>query len=711
MFRVDQPILSCSEDDLGRQPFAKALADAILKHDSKDSIVLGLFGPWGSGKTSILNCVREYIENSSESLPEKKKPVFTIFNPWTYSDQNQLIAQFFRQVSAEIKGSTFIKKAKKIGKILEQFSLIFRPVAQVAQIAVPGVGLVASTVVEGAAAAAKVIAASKQLESEDPEHLKEELDKLLSKLQNKIIVVIDDIDRLNHVEIRQIFQLVKKLADFKNTVYLLAFDKNVVLKALGKVQEGVGEQYLEKIVTVPFDIPNPGQSEIKRLLKHGLKAITESEEALRGLDSYRDEFISLFRNLRDVNRYLNTFRFGWGLIKGDVNLRDFMMITAIQVRYPRLYDVVRDEKSIFTMGYGSAWSKLFGNTDKMEHEKAEVRDFLQQKFEEADKASSEILKKLLQDLFPPLEEFYRSVEHGQADRQEWRREKRICSSYCFDYYFTLSVPKTRLSQGEIEEAFSQATSPMEFSRELNKLHERGHYAEFVDYLEIIDANEIGSDKIKTILGVLMNLNHIRGGPAASRAIRNLAMGIEKFEDRFAALSHAIDKCESSLYTMAWTIGGVHKIMSEEGLPDDLTDANPKYVLIRSGHLSQLESKASKKILEWAQDGRLLDHPKLAGIMLFWDLWADSKDLSACVEALTGSDGDLIKLISSFFEEAASKDSHMPSYVDRLQKFVDLRHFEKRIRNIRQSDKFEKLDGPAKSGIETLVEWYSSSQRQ
>ena len=55
MFRTDQPINTFKEDLLGRHSFAKALAKAILSYDRNDSITIGLFGRWGSGKTSLIN--------------------------------------------------------------------------------------------------------------------------------------------------------------------------------------------------------------------------------------------------------------------------------------------------------------------------------------------------------------------------------------------------------------------------------------------------------------------------------------------------------------------------------------------------------------------------------------------------------------------------------------------------------------------------------
>ena len=67
--------------------------------------------------------------------------------------------------------------------------------------------------------------------------IKKDLDKLIKQKKRKILVIIDDIDRLSDFEIRQIFQLVKLIADFPQTIYLLSFDREVVVKALENVQK------------------------------------------------------------------------------------------------------------------------------------------------------------------------------------------------------------------------------------------------------------------------------------------------------------------------------------------------------------------------------------------------------------------------------------------------------------------------------------------
>lgn len=89
----------------------------------------------------------------------------------------------------------------------------------------------------------------------------------------KIIVSIDDIDRLSEEEIIAVFQLVKALADFPKTIYLLAFDYDVVVKALGKIQHGDGKEYLEKVIQVPFEIPAPNMVSIHEALLSKLNTL------------------------------------------------------------------------------------------------------------------------------------------------------------------------------------------------------------------------------------------------------------------------------------------------------------------------------------------------------------------------------------------------------------------------------------------------------
>jgi len=95
MFQTDQPITKCSEDKLGRVSFAESLAQAILSYKSEECIVLGLFGSWGSGKTSLINMCLECINKSVDSYLKKEKPIVIKFNPWNYSGQQQLIVRTY----------------------------------------------------------------------------------------------------------------------------------------------------------------------------------------------------------------------------------------------------------------------------------------------------------------------------------------------------------------------------------------------------------------------------------------------------------------------------------------------------------------------------------------------------------------------------------------------------------------------------------------
>jgi predicted KAP-like P-loop ATPase len=236
VFKPDQPIESARDDLLGRASFAKSLAEAILSYNHTTSVVTALYGKWGSGKSSIVNMVIEHVQALSAGLPSNERPIVIPFNPWCYSDQNQLIAQFFRELSVVLKRRDYGTDAQKVGKQVEVYSEFFKPLALIEPTGLGGMlAIGASKIFKQVGKATR---AWGDLKAKDLSQIRAEIDRLLAQQQRKVLIVIDDIDRLNNVEIRQIFQLVKVLGDFPNTIYLLAFDQNVVVNALKSVQEG-----------------------------------------------------------------------------------------------------------------------------------------------------------------------------------------------------------------------------------------------------------------------------------------------------------------------------------------------------------------------------------------------------------------------------------------------------------------------------------------
>lgn len=233
----DKPLLDPQEDLLGYAPFAKNFAEILSQKLNGNGCVFALYGPWGAGKTTCLNFVLHYINENKKG----QAPVIIRFNPWWFSGQSDLIGHFFRELQAALKnrfGEKFYHLISQISDFASVISDIPEPT---------GLLKISSRV---------LIAFNRQVNNKkDAWELKESISKELRKQNQRFLIVIDDIDRLSKGEIKELFRLIKSIADFPNMDYLLVFDKDVVTKALKGFQSTSGEEYLSKIVQVALDLP------------------------------------------------------------------------------------------------------------------------------------------------------------------------------------------------------------------------------------------------------------------------------------------------------------------------------------------------------------------------------------------------------------------------------------------------------------------------
>ncbi len=451
MISPDSPISGKSDDKLGRAAFAKALAKTVMDFEGEDSFVVGIHGKWGTGKSSVLNLVVEELKSVSE---DKSRTVDVIrFNPWNFSDQHQLVLQFLRQFTAHLRKleNSGIAGIKTLLENLEQYSAALGPPFETFPILKhfnlfrSGIQIVTKAVVGG----------------KDADSLFATVERQLRQMKRKTAVIIDDIDRLSESEIRQVFQLVKLTARFPYVVYILAFDRGAVADALAGSTTASGEEYLEKIVQVSFDLPPIDEQSMTLMINEAIQKVAATYPSahfdnVRYGNLFHSGFRRSFKSLRDVRRFINGLEFGFGMIAKEVNGVDFIGVEGLRVFHPKAFDLIRRNKGIFA-GHIDQFTRDKGP----EAFKAEV----DRAFTSAS-VNIEECKDLVVELFPKLQYAYARILYGHNSETEWEKSLRVCTTRYFDFYFQLVVPEGQVSLAEIEKTVERAHAKDELIQEL-----------------------------------------------------------------------------------------------------------------------------------------------------------------------------------------------------------------------------------------------------
>lgn len=408
----DRPISHPQDDLLNRSNFALALARAIDNLTvAQDGFVIGLLGPWGSGKSSVVELtlrflrhlemqrasetnldfgtldqmadqfalakpkLDEFLESGLDAhlwdrnhsdrefsrtcgspetaalakdylsllrkLELQPRNIIVRFSPWLIAGNAELASALISDMGREL--------GERLGEEMRQaFAALLERLSQVVPLAGAAVDVASGGTAGGLFSAAFDVSDRMARRMTSGPTLDSVRDKLRRKLQAlrdcKIVVVIDDLDRLTPGEAVEMVSLVKGLGDLPNVVYLLCCDERRLAELLRTHLGLDGREYLEKIIQYSVHLPTLDPADLSRLLDADL---SELLPPLDNADRARLSHVwfSIIRRYtstpRDVRRLMNAFSMAIAGLGDHTDPIELLILEAIRLNEPQIYDWLR----------------------------------------------------------------------------------------------------------------------------------------------------------------------------------------------------------------------------------------------------------------------------------------------------------------------------------------------------------------------------------
>lgn len=427
----DSPIKSRTEDAFDRASYAAQAARLIAaSHSWKDSIVFGLTGPWGSGKSSMLAMITEELEQSSTHWSVAR------FTPWATGDVSGLLEDFYASLSSALPKDQRQKLRSALGTL--------------AQVAAPAANAIPWAGAAVAAAAQTGGEALKQRPSWDVAFRR--ASDRLTKFGTPVLLIADDIDRLQTDELLALLKVVRLLGRFPGVHYLLAYDETTLHQTLSAANLATGSddaaaRFMEKIVQYPLVVPPLSSSQLLSRLDRGID-LALADAGRRDIVSARlnglvPVFLSQLATPRAIDRFLAQLRHHLPLVhQHEIDDEDVIILTLLRTTFPTLYMQLPRWRRELVTGHTDEVKR---GSSSIEYEPFDVDTLLRT----VSKRSQSDARALLHNLFPS------TVRQSQWNRGSSTR--RVCNDRYFDRYFAMGIPTDDVSDVEVTGAVREAT--------------------------------------------------------------------------------------------------------------------------------------------------------------------------------------------------------------------------------------------------------------
>ena len=683
----DTPIRNPSDDRFGFDPFAHAISDCIRKIPKPVGSVVAIYGSWGSGKSSAINLVRNHLSNDAKDIS------VIIFPAWMYHNEDALVVGFLKELYAGL--SPVLSKQTQAA---DAFKKLGASLAGAGSLVGATVGLLTGSIGEKFAISA-LDALGNFIESDETsEKLQDQLAKALQQEDKRFLVVIDDLDRLSPEEALVIFRLIKSVGRLPNVMYLLAYDRDATEEAVKKKFPSEGSHYLEKIVQAGFEIPRPDQS---RLINMAGGYLDQIASGLPSIDNA--EFRNLFHSIvvpelktpRDVVRLANTLPIVVEPVKNDVFFPDFMSLETLRTFRPNIYNAIRSSKLEI---FNAIQSSPYGDRN----ERAEEFSYRLLGSEPEDEHGR--LKGVLMLLFPQLKSIFSN--DFSSERQQWTRQRRVCSEEHFDTYFRFALSPEAIPRKELEYLLHDEKNVGKLQKKFIEAMEntqsegRSKMSYLLEELAAHGKNVTTQQAELILLALFPIANKItKRDEVPGFTLQDNGWRIEHLLRSFLCDRTTVDQTERSEILLRCIKGSplqlrwLSDFARSTWIEHHPIESNSKPIpenetLLTKEDAESLCEMARCQIEALATDGKLIDEADLLSVLHAWNfLKADNSDeIRRFTADAIADDQKIVKLARAFLGEAYVRNVRNAGIIDRAQvrgieKILDINQFWERLMSL------------------------------
>lgn len=540
-------------DAFHRKGFAQRVVTTILQQPLGDCLVVSIVGPWGSGKTTVLKYIHEEI---AARTSKEGTCLIAPFNPWRFTGEDTLLFELFDAlVKAIDPEATVLKEWQIIKEKLASFSdAVGASLAAVTNAKAPGFGKVMSALTSA------LLPSNWKAKLED---VKGQAADYLVKQEKRVVVLLDDVDRLDAADLLLIFRILKLSADLPNTTFVIAMDEEhvsqVISERISSTNE-TGRRYIEKIVNVRIALPTIPHHVLSSYTLQLLSDVIDrtdcyfpDEDSRRVRNIFQKLHAPFVKTPRTAKAVQNAFAFALGLLPEEVNAGDVLLLETTRLLHPLLYEALKEV--IPTIGEDFDLADIIDRANGQERKKKKI-DLrwakLLKGFVGLDDVSLDGIREAIMEWFPQL---YTHVQDG--DSLEWTRSRRICARSYFWRYFSGAIQEDDIRDEVVREWVEKSRlvndeSSMQLKEHLEKPYNRA----FLDKLEDIcfapgfNPEYVMKDLAKVGGGLSVKEKDRLTGSVRQRSLEIAARLVKHIEEK--QRERVLLECMTSSEDLGWT---------------------------------------------------------------------------------------------------------------------------------------------------------------